>query len=364
MGLFLRSADITRLQNAIRVLASPFASPDIDAWRSECRRTTRELIGADRAAFVLSLPGEPLVRSDPEMQEAATAWEHYYYQLDTGLTEVRRARQLKVFGVHDLYDLTSLKKTELYNDWLKPHGLVEALAIAVDVDTPRLGASLHCYGARGKSDFLSRGRYLLGVALPAFEAGVRALARFSAHRERLARSFDASPVSALVMDFSGRILLRTSRLEQLLALDADKGMVEAAMRRAILALAPVVGHKSASAPDRGSLCTVRTRRRSYRIQATTLVGSFESNGGVGVAWMETPTWMQPTDNQLNDHFQLTRREAEVARCLAAGRSNAEVAAALGVSIHTARHHVERVLRKLRIRTRASVGPRLRGEQVE
>ena len=52
--------------------------------------------------------------------------------------------------------------------------------------------------------------------------------------------------------------------------------------------------------------------------------------------------------------ELTAREREVAALLAARRTNAEVAAALGVSEHTARHHTERVLRKLGVRSRRDV----------
>jgi DNA-binding CsgD family transcriptional regulator len=57
---------------------------------------------------------------------------------------------------------------------------------------------------------------------------------------------------------------------------------------------------------------------------------------------------------------LTAREAEVARLLARRLSNAEVAAALGVSAHTARHHTEKVMQKLGVRKRADVATALGG----
>lgn len=43
---------------------------------------------------------------------------------------------------------------------------------------------------------------------------------------------------------------------------------------------------------------------------------------------------------------LTPRQAEVAVLLAARRTNREIAAALSISVHTARHHVEAVLERL------------------
>ena len=57
---------------------------------------------------------------------------------------------------------------------------------------------------------------------------------------------------------------------------------------------------------------------------------------------------------LESRFGLTRREASVAALLVTRRSSLEIACALGISPHTARHHVERVLGKLGIRSRGDV----------
>jgi DNA-binding CsgD family transcriptional regulator len=50
-------------------------------------------------------------------------------------------------------------------------------------------------------------------------------------------------------------------------------------------------------------------------------------------------------------WRLTPREADVLRLLREGRSNREIATALGISLHTARTHVSRVLAKLYVRSR-------------
>lgn len=66
--------------------------------------------------------------------------------------------------------------------------------------------------------------------------------------------------------------------------------------------------------------------------------------------------MPPMQDVLLDRFKLTRAERDVAHLLAEGRSSATIAQLLGVTIHTARRHTERVLSKLEIRSRAEVGP--------
>jgi DNA-binding response OmpR family regulator len=67
------------------------------------------------------------------------------------------------------------------------------------------------------------------------------------------------------------------------------------------------------------------------------------------------------DEELQSRFGLTERQVEVARLLAQGLSNAEIAEALGLSTYTARNHTEQVLFKLGASTRARVGAILRGQ---
>jgi len=50
---------------------------------------------------------------------------------------------------------------------------------------------------------------------------------------------------------------------------------------------------------------------------------------------------------------LSQRESEVARLLAAGRENSEIAAALGVSVHTVERHVANIFIKIGVRNRAA-----------
>jgi DNA-binding CsgD family transcriptional regulator len=63
---------------------------------------------------------------------------------------------------------------------------------------------------------------------------------------------------------------------------------------------------------------------------------------------------------LRDRYHLTPREVEVARLLGEGKSNPELAAALGVSAFTARHHTERVMLKLGVNTRGKIASLLTG----
>ena len=62
----------------------------------------------------------------------------------------------------------------------------------------------------------------------------------------------------------------------------------------------------------------------------------------------------PDESELRKWYGLTRMEARVARLLAMGRTNAEIAESQFISAHTARHHTESVLLKLGVHSRREV----------
>lgn len=57
---------------------------------------------------------------------------------------------------------------------------------------------------------------------------------------------------------------------------------------------------------------------------------------------------------------LTARESEVLALVAAGRSNAEIARELCLSVKTVQNHVSNVLAKLQVRDRTQAALRMRG----
>jgi DNA-binding CsgD family transcriptional regulator len=70
----------------------------------------------------------------------------------------------------------------------------------------------------------------------------------------------------------------------------------------------------------------------------------------------------PSVEALRTTHGLTRREAEIALLLAEGLTNSAIAERLFVSPHTARHHVENVMAKLEVQSRAAVATRLLSTQ--
>lgn len=76
----------------------------------------------------------------------------------------------------------------------------------------------------------------------------------------------------------------------------------------------------------------------------------------------SPAEMGKAEDQSTEGnpYGLTRREAQVAKLLARGRSNQAIARELKISQHTARHHTQRILAKLEVHSRGEAGAKIRG----
>jgi Response regulator containing a CheY-like receiver domain and an HTH DNA-binding domain len=81
---------------------------------------------------------------------------------------------------------------------------------------------------------------------------------------------------------------------------------------------------------------------SYRVAINQDTGSRRQNGESGL---------------------LTPRETETLFLLAQRATNREIAATMGISRHTARHHTQRVLEKLGLKSRSQIRSWLLGEQI-
>ncbi|MBX6331752.1 MAG: helix-turn-helix transcriptional regulator [Gemmatimonadaceae bacterium] len=158
-----------------------------------------------------------------------------------------------------------------------------------------------------------------------------------------------------VVSRRGEVLYENARLRQLLREDDDPEMLESAVR----ALNASVMSAAAELPviTEGGVqqdTTVATATGRYFISVAAAGAGEPADDWVLVVSVERVVTALPSTAELRARFGLTQREAEVALLLAHGSDNGTIAQSLGVSGHTARHHTERILAKLGIRTRSGV----------
>ncbi len=100
-------------------------------------------------------------------------------------------------------------------------------------------------------------------------------------------------------------------------------------------------------------------RRSAAARAAEAASAPAAGASGASAPGETPDVIGYTDEELVARFGLTLRQAAVARLLARGLTNPEIAETLAISRFTARNHAEQVLAKLGVVSRGRVAAALR-----
>jgi DNA-binding CsgD family transcriptional regulator/PAS domain-containing protein len=355
--------DLDRLTAALRVLVAPADYPTVSAWRDETHRVLRQLVEA--ASLTILLPiGD------------GSAW--YHPDLEPGLADARVAelaannpvtlRMVADGGVPDRWIVVD--PATLFLAESKSESLL-LLRVCLDgVEAGRLWFSFPTLpwtpGGRTHETTTARRVALLRAVMPALEAGLAAARAGAAVRNRptgaLDRLFESIGSALLFADPCRRTAQANPALERLLAEAADG----VRLRRELEELARSLACNEAPALAPGESLPTRELRagpNAYRIDATVLgtdpAGTGSGSGAI-LLKVEPLTSRPLSDDTLRSRYGLTNREIQVAQLLAGGCSNREIALALGIRPATARNHVERVLGKLRVRSRARVAATICG----
>ncbi len=187
--------------------------------------------------------------------------------------------------------------------------------------------------------------------------------RQSERRAELAMLLDALGEALMLCDEGGRVLHTNAALRRALDEEPERHAVLREMEALARGTAPARGTRLVGTtglqhtPARQER-EVRTGLRSYRVRHCAATAGLLGPAGAQMVVLQ-PVSVQPlTDGELRERYGLTTREVAVARLLAEGHTNAEIARSLGISPFTARNHTERVLGKLGVSSRAKVASAL------
>jgi DNA-binding CsgD family transcriptional regulator len=254
------------------------------------------------------------------------------------LALVQHAGDLGTYFLSDFLSTRQFRRLELYHDIYKPLGTEDLVAFGLPGET-----IVAIVLSRARRTFSPRDRHVLELLRPHLTQAYlhvrdreRALATVAALQENL----EESGVAIVEIDRSGRTKQMPSRAHGLLA--------------AYFPTDPPIGSRLPSAlqdllRDRGmdDDVWVRTPHGSLRIQQQRLG---PTSGERLLLLVETA--MRPSDLESLKGRGLTSREAEVLRLLAHGRTNAQIAHELFVSVATVRKHLEHIYSKLGVTSRA------------
>jgi DNA-binding CsgD family transcriptional regulator len=206
----------------------------------------------------------------------------------------------------------------------------------------------------------------LRAIAPAFRAGISTCDCSTGSRVGVARMLDTLVDPALLFSAAGD-LLHINQTADRLTRSPDAARLRTEAQRIAFGVGATARRRletarsSSTSPDTTATRTVRIGATMYQLRGS-VVGEQLFAAGLAVLVTMTAVQAEPlSDDTLHARYGLTAREIQVARLIAAGLSNNEIADRLGVRFFTARNHVERTLAKLGVTSRHRVGPLLRNE---
>jgi DNA-binding NarL/FixJ family response regulator len=321
---------------------------------------------------------------DPSFFPAYSGYWHKYDLWTQRAHELGIAQQVRVSTSEELVPQRTFLRSPIYNECLRLSdvGRLMTSALMPTASNPEglLFAGAFRRSARA-APFPARAQRRYTALLPQLSQALHGWRRLRAAEanaglwrwtiERL-----AAPV--LVLDDAARIVEQSSAVESLLAeqgglsLRADGLMAATAAGQSALAAAFAAARaglaQSATVTDRFGAPTLRVHMMpvppryeafcgTRRSVCLVMLEAFPRQATSGLMALHGGTPTATATARAEQHLRtagLTARECEVALLLAEGASNKEVGARLGVSTHTARHHTERILRKLGIASRQQV----------
>ena len=335
-----------RIAEAARTLASPLAFETTAAWGLAAQRAATAAVGADKS-------GVHWVGVDDFVTEAYAPADVAAYRAflplfqEIGLYE--RSERLGVFTRREGYGphYERMSRTEYVREFLPSVGAHDSLTVYVPAErgpAPASSVQLLIHSSTPGRTFGDRHVEVARQLRPAFVAGVAVLRQMARVRGDLLGLVDLAGGACAVFSAGGRLVHVSRALEKALAREP--------CREALLDGVRGLAAEALSSSSKAGAAGFAGAAGCYRLSASLATGP-RSLLVVAVA-VPPPPRPSPSPGEVAERLGLTPRQAEVALLLAERRSNKEIAAALSVSVHTARHHVEAVLGRLGV-LRAGVG---------
>lgn len=194
-----------------------------------------------------------------------------------------------------------------------------------------------------------------------------ALARLPSRRERLSDTVEALSDGVATFTLEGLLLHRNPALAELLGNPCGASALLDGMSALVAALrelheSPVGTCGDGRAPVMGEV--------DFDGEPIHLQGCLLARHGkdvkpialVVVTRPQRPPTFGDAAKSAGEQYELTEREIQVTMLLAQRRNNGEIAARLGLSEHTVRHHTERILRKMGAASRTEVASLVRSSR--
>lgn len=373
MTLHLSDRALQNLQKLSTDLLTPLEHDTASVWLDKVSRGVSELFEADGVvAIVPGGDGSPIFGfhgAGPDLAAALhtavsgierNALQFRYPLLDRLMRRLTTAG-VKVWTPELAERITRVRRTDMafYHEVVVPHGIEHQADMAVPL--PDGLALIGFFHRSAESDPHRDNRVpILELLFPAFQGGVWTHARLGRDRLALERQLDRTSDAVFAFDASGTELFRNRRARELVAGPAGSAVIRAARRLAerVFSLRSPQRKAAPEEPPGVPGGYVSLDGTEIHLTAGLLPAGMIDRRAVVVVQARPRIPQLPSIREIERRFELTRRQAQIARLIAGDHTSAEMAERLGISVHTVRRHAEKVLSALGVRSRKGVGLRL------
>lgn len=351
MNLCLKTQEQEHLSEAVRILASPLAFDRPQSWIRQVMISTGKVLGREEKALFDVTPGAGVLAAHHGYNEGDVDEYANFQSLLKSVSMFQRTARLKVatrrmaYGPHyervmnGPYGMEYLPRIRAYDSLsltvpLKPNPVRRQDVVQLIIGSTSPGRPF------GEKDV-----GLARLLHPALSSGIATFQRMSAVGDRLGALLDAGGGACAVLDLRGQLLHMTPALDEAISREPRRQELLRRLRGMGTDVAVVLRSQSTT----GGMLPVRfTGTAGTFTLKPSLVEGLTSAPCVLVT-VNAPTPASaplPSAGALRAEHGLTQQEARVALLLAERRTNREIADALCISVHTARHHVGRALEKI------------------
>ena len=357
--LNLHAIPIDRFEKAVNVLLSPL-DRESHAWRQDVIGAVRSFMEADRGVMLVWHGAAPALYSDAMPREVVTEYLEHFAALDEGMAR-RDALGLTVWSRRLLWDRRALLRSAYFHEFALRHDLQDSFGLSLDVEgsTAQVRLALLYGGAPLPQDSADTMLRRLGLILPMIRTGLGIHLRYQRWLGKVPTMLDRIGERLILYSLQGRELHRNVTMRRTLDQDPE--------RERILETAEAVAH-AVAAHARGEIKEpagttgtpafsrqeLRTATGRYRLRGCVVGPDTADAQSAVLVSVDRLTVQPPSPEALRDQFGLTVREVQVACLLVQRLTNEEIAATLGISSHTARHHTESVLLKVGVNSRRAL----------
>jgi DNA-binding CsgD family transcriptional regulator/PAS domain-containing protein len=263
---------------------------------------------------------------------------------------------------------SDLMQTEFYNDFMRPQGVHSAMIVPLTVRRP-YACALTVNRTEGRGDFtrdeLARARRLRPHIRRAFDLADK-LAGAGIVSAQASATLDLSPYGLIILNSAGRVLRTNRKADALLASRAavllSHGRLSTHDATAARRLEALIALAASHDPElrRGGGMMLRAKASGAPLSVTVTPSRSEAlavfNHGptVIVCISDLGAKLDISAPELRELLGISAAEARVALALMDGGSAREIAASLGLSFHTVRHHLQALLDQTGARDKADL----------